>query len=253
MRLDIDNISHSYGALPVLSNISVSVPSGKILAIVGPSGSGKSTLLRIIGGLEVPDRGQVQLTGPKPPGCINPLTFVFQDFALLPWRTVRGNVAFPLEQRDLAGGELRELVDDALHRTNLTAFAAALPRQLSGGMRQRVGIARAMVVRPAVLIMDEPLSALDAQTRELLLNDIAQLSAHEGFTGVYVTHNLTEAVRLGHAVMVLSRRPGAVKALIAIDTPLLEREADDPGLQVQSRLIWNLLREDALEAERELV
>jgi ABC-type glutathione transport system ATPase component len=112
-----------------------------------------------------------------------------------------------------------------------------LPRQLSGGMRQRVGIARAMVVRPTVLIMDEPLSALDAQTRELLLNDIARLSVHEGFTGVYVTHNLAEAIRLGHAVMVLSRRPGAVKALITIDTPLLERGADDPGLQAQSRLI----------------
>ena len=110
-----------------------------------------------------------------------------------------------------------------------------------------------MVVKPAVLIMDEPLSALDAQTRELLVNDIAQLSTHEGFTGVYVTHNLAEAIRLGHAVLVLSRRPGAVKALLTIDTPLLDREADDPALQVQSRLIWNLLREDALQAERELV
>ncbi|CAA2109659.1 ABC transporter ATP-binding protein [Variovorax paradoxus] len=253
MRLDIDNVSHSYGDLTVLSNISVSVPSGRILAIVGPSGSGKSTLLRIIGGLESPDAGQVQLMGSTPPGCINPLTFVFQDFALLPWRTVRGNVEFPLERKGLTKAQRCDLVDDALHRTNLSAFADALPKQLSGGMRQRVGIARAMVVRPAVLIMDEPLSALDAQTRELLLIDIAQLSAKEGFTGVYVTHNLVEAIRLGHTVMVLSRRPGAVKALITIDTPLLERRSDGPELQAQSAHIWHLLREDALEAERELV
>ena len=253
MRLDIVNVSHHYGALPVLSNISVSVPDGKILAIVGPSGSGKSTLLRIIGGLESPDAGHVQLTGSKPEGCINPLTYVFQDFALLPWRTVRANVEFPLEQKGLGKQQRCELVNDALHRTNLSEFADALPRQLSGGMRQRVGIARAMVVKPAVLIMDEPLSALDSQTRELLLNDIARLSQRERFTGVYVTHNLSEAIRMGHAIMVLSRRPGAVKALITIDAPLLERESEDPRLKEQSRLIWNLLRDDALEAERELV
>lgn len=253
MRLDIANVSHRYGTLPVLTNICASVPDGKILAIVGPSGSGKSTLLRIIGGLEAPDAGEVRLTGAKPEGCINPLTYVFQDFALLPWRTVRGNVEFPLEQKGLGKERRRALVDDALHRTNLSEFASALPRQLSGGMRQRVGIARAMVVRPAVLIMDEPLSALDSQTRELLLNDIARLSTRERFTGVYVTHNLSEAIRLGHAILVLSRRPGAVKALITIDTPLLDREAEDPRLKEQSRLIWNLLRDDALEAERELV
>jgi len=128
-----------------------------VVAIVGPSGCGKSTLLSILGGLLRPGAGQAELRGAPPAGSFNPLTFVFQDFALLPWCTVEGNVEFPLLHTGLPIGERRALVDDALRRTGLSDFRATYPKQLSGGMRQRVGIARALAVRPAMLLMDEPL------------------------------------------------------------------------------------------------
>ena len=152
--------------------------------------------------------------------CLNPLTYVFQDFALLPWRTVAGNVALVLERAPGARNERRARVAEVLALTGLTEFAGAWPRQLSGGMRQRVGIARALAVRPACLLMDEPLSALDAQTRDVLLEEFATLIARAGTTTVYVTHNLAEAVRLGHQIVVLSRRPGRVREIVRIDRPL---------------------------------
>src|SRR5262249_3772336 len=145
--------------------------------IVGPSGCGKSTLLSILGGLLRPSAGAAEWRGEAPPGSLNPLTFVFQDFALLPWCTVQGNVEFPLLHTALSATERRALVDDALRRTGLSDFCNAWQKQLSGGMRQRVGIARALAVRPAILLMDEPLSALDSQTRELLLEDFIRLLA----------------------------------------------------------------------------
>jgi NitT/TauT family transport system ATP-binding protein len=178
---------------------------------------------------------------------------VFQDFALLPWRTVEGNVALVLEHHRLAAAERRALVDDALARTGLSDFARAFPKQLSGGMKQRVGFARALAVKPAVLLMDEPLSALDAQTRELLMDDLVRLSAAERFAGVYVTHNLAEAVRLGHRIIVLSRRPGRVRAVIDIARPIAERHPGDPDLEAKAREIWDLLRADAAAADRELL
>ena len=162
--------------------------------------------------------------------CLNPLTYVFQDFALLPWRTVAGNVALVLEDR-LPRGERAARVAEVLALTGLAEFADAWPRQLSGGMRQRVGIARALAVRPACLLMDEPLSALDAQTRGLLLDEFAALIERAGTTTVYVTHNLAEAVRLGQQIVVLSRRPGRVRAVRRIDRPLAGRAADDADLQ----------------------
>src|SRR5204863_7139550 len=165
MDLIADTISHRFGTLDVLDRVSFTVRSGEVVAIVGPSGCGKSTLLSILGGLLLPGKGAAELRGAPPAGSLNPLTFVFQDFALLPWCSAEENVAFPLEHAGLGAGERRAVVDDALRRTGLTDFRGAWPKQLSGGMRQRVGIARALAVRPAILLMDEPLSALDSQTR----------------------------------------------------------------------------------------
>jgi len=185
----------------------------------------------------------------------NPLTFVFQDFALLPWCTVEENVEFPLLHTDLAPGERREIVSDALRRTSLSDFRAAYPKQLSGGMRQRVGIARALAVRPAILLLDEPLSALDSQTRELLMEDFVRLLADGGMGAVYVTHNLEEAVRLADRIVVLSRRPGRVRDVVAI--PMTRGERGDIAgreklLALQGEL-WSLIREQAVEAEREVL
>jgi NitT/TauT family transport system ATP-binding protein len=253
MRLTASHIGHRYGTLGVLEDVSFSVAAGEIVAIVGPSGCGKSTLLRILGGLERAQTGEALLAGDPPAGSLNPLTFVFQDFALLPWRTVEGNVALVLEHHRLSAAKRRELVADALVRTGLSDFAGAFPKQLSGGMKQRVGFARALAVKPAVLLMDEPLSALDAQTRELLMDDLIRLSAAERFAGVCVTHNLAEAVRLGHRIVVLSRRPGRVRAVIDIARPIAERRSGDPDLEAKARDIWELLRADAAAADRELV
>ncbi len=253
MDLEARDLTHRYGDLAVLENVSLRVSSGEIVAVIGPSGCGKSTLLRILGGLEQPSAGAVLARGAPPEGSLNPLTYVFQDFALLPWRTVAGNVSLPLEEHRIGRAARRAMVADALARTGLADFADAFPRQLSGGMRQRVGIARALAVRPAVLLMDEPLSALDAQTRELLTEDLVGLWLRERFTAVYVTHNLAEAVRLAHRVVVLSRRPGRVRRVVEIGEPIGERRTASPGLDRIAGELWSLLRDEAAVADRELV
>src|ERR1700680_4978926 len=208
MDLIADHISHRFGALEVLDGVSVTVGAGEGVAIVGPSGCGKSTLLSILGGLLRPSAGSAELRGAPPADSLNPLTFVFQDFALLPWCTVEENVEFPLLHTGLPIGERRTIIDDALRRTSLADFRGTYPKQLSGGMRQRVGIARALAVRPAILVMDEPLSALESQTRELLMEDFVRLLADGAMGAVYVTHNLEEAVRLAARLLVILRAAG---------------------------------------------
>ncbi len=253
MELRLDGLHHGYGDIEVLRGIDLDIPAGRVVCIVGPSGCGKSTLLRLIGGLELPDRGSVIQIGEPPEDSLNPLTYIFQDFALLPWRTVEGNVRLVLEDHDFARSETARIVDDVLSRTRLSEFGNAFPRQLSGGMKQRVAIARALAVSPAFLLMDEPLSALDAQTRELLLDDLIDLWTRERFSAVYITHNLHEAVRLGHRVVVLSRRPGAIREILEIDLPLDARAGHAAELETHRRHLWRLIRDEAQAAELELV
>ena len=254
MDLIADHISHRFGPLEVLDKVSFTVRSGEVVAIVGPSGCGKSTLLSILGGLLRSSSGAAELRGAPPANSLNPLTFVFQDFALLPWCTVEANVEFPLVHTALSAEERRAVTDDALRRTGLVDFRGAYPKQLSGGMRQRVGIARALAVRPAILLMDEPLSALDSQTRELLMEDFIGLLADGAMGAVYVTHNLEEAVRLADRIVVLSRRPGKVRKVVTI--PLTRSQRGDINargqlLALQDEL-WSLIREQAIDAEREV-
>lgn len=253
MDLHLKNISHAYGKMQVLEQIDFTVDGGEIVCIVGPSGCGKSTLLRILGGLEQPDSGEVLLLGDPPEETLNPLTYIFQDFALLPWRTVEGNVSLALEGHQLGKAQSQKIIDDVLSRTNLSDFRKALPRQLSGGMKQRVAIARALAVRPAVMLMDEPLSALDSQTRELLMDDLIDLWVRDSFTAVYVTHNLHEAVRFGHKIVVLSRRPGRVHEMVEITKPLNERSMNDPELEKIQKHLWESMREEARAADMELL
>src|SRR5437879_12913686 len=252
MDLIADHISHRFGGLDVLDKVSFTVASGEVVAIVGPSGCGKSTLLSILGGLLQPSAGTAELRGAPPADSLNPLTFVFQDFALLPWCTVEANVEFPLVHTALEAAARRAVVDDALKRTGLSDFRGAYPRQLSGGMRTRVGIARALAVQPAILLMDEPLSALDSQTRELLMEDFIGLLADRAMSAVYVTHNLEEAVRLADRIVVLSRRPGRVRELITIPLTRTERgdiHARETLLALPSE-VRSLIREEAIDAER---
>ncbi|MEA2741582.1 MAG: NitT/TauT family transport system ATP-binding protein [Acetobacteraceae bacterium] len=252
LRLTVDHVGHRYGDMQVLRAIALTAEPGEVTVLVGPSGCGKSTLLGIIGGMLAPSEGVVRCAGDIPPDCLNPLTYVFQDFALLPWRSVAGNVALVLEDR-LNRAACAARVAEVLALTGLSDFARAWPRQLSGGMKQRVGIARALAVHPACLLLDEPLSALDAQTRDLLLDEFAALITRAGTTTVYVTHNLAEAVRLGHQIVVLSRRPGEVRDILRVDRPLAGRSIADPDLIALEQRLWRMIRDDAAVAERERV
>lgn len=252
MQLKTRSLSHVYDDLEVLNDINFSIGEGEIVCVIGPSGCGKSTLLRLLGGLERPTAGEVLLVGRPPAGSLNPLTYVFQDFALLPWRSTYGNVALVLERHGLSKQEMDERIRDVLDRTRLSDFVDAIPKQLSGGMKQRVAIARALAVDPAILLMDEPLSALDSQTRELLMTDLIGLWARERFAACYITHNLAEAVRLGHRIVVLSRRPGRIRDIIEVDIPLEDRSVSDPKIGLLQQQLWELMREEALDADREL-
>jgi len=252
MELIIDHVGHDYAETQVLRDISFTVKHGEIVCIIGPSGCGKSTLLRFIGGLERPSKGQVLTSSDPPAGSLNPLTYIFQDFALLPWRTVEGNISLVLEDHGIKGHDARAIIGDVLRRTKLSDFGKAWPRQLSGGMKQRVAIARALSVKPAVMLMDEPLSALDSQTRELLMDDLVELWLRERFSACYVTHNLAEAVRVGHKIIVLSRRPGHIRETIEIDMPLHERAERMAELDPIQRQLWLHMRDEVREADREL-
>jgi NitT/TauT family transport system ATP-binding protein len=252
IRLVLDRISHSWGDLKVLDGITLTAEPGEVTTVIGPSGCGKSTLLNIIGGLLAPSSGTVRTEGEIAADCLNPLTYVFQDFSLLPWRDVQSNVGLVLRNKMPAAARA-ERVREVLALTGLSDFADAWPRELSGGMKQRVGIARALAVRPACLLMDEPLSALDAQTRDLLLDEFVSIIGRSGTTTVYITHNLSEAVRLGNQIVVMSRRPGQVREIFRVEQPLSERSLDDPELKQLERTLWHIIRDDAAVAERERI
>lgn len=255
MELIVQNVGHAYGAVSALDGIDFTVHEGEILALIGPSGCGKSTLLGIMGGILQPTQGRVLMRGPIPAGSLNPFTYVFQDFALLPWRSVEGNVALALEHHGLPASERARRIEEALTRMGLSEFRAAFPKQLSGGMRQRVGIARALVANPAVLLMDEPLSALDAQTRELLMEDFLSLWLRQRLTVVYVTHNLAEALRLADRIVVLSRRPGRVREIVSVPLPQADRAAPEAQATLAKlhEELWGLIKTEAQIAEREML
>lgn len=254
MELRCEGISHRYGDVAALDGIDLAVRAGECLALIGPSGCGKSTLLGIMGGILAPSAGHVRASGAAPAGCLNPVTYVFQDFALLPWRTVEANVALPLEHHGLDAADRKARIDAALARTGLGEFRAAFPKQLSGGMRQRVGIARALAVSPAILLMDEPLSALDAQTRDLLMEDFLALWLGARTTSVYVTHNLGEALRLADRICVLSRRPGRIKEIVAVERPQATRAAPEAAREMAElhERLWRLIKDEASAADREI-
>jgi|TARA_B100000686_G_scaffold34194_1_gene35802 NitT/TauT family transport system ATP-binding protein len=249
MELVVEGVSKTYDDLLVLNQIDLTADEGQIVCIIGPSGCGKSTLLRLMGGLEEPSSGNIKTRGSPPSDCLNALTFIFQDFSLLPWRTVESNISLVLEDHPISNKEKQEIINSVLQRTNLSEFSKRWPRELSGGMKQRVGIARALAVNPSILLMDEPLSALDSQTSEILLNDLIDLWDKQRFTSIYITHNLSEAIRIGHKIVVMSRRPGEVRETVNIEKALKERELRNIELE---KYLWDLLKEEAEAAEREI-
>lgn len=204
----------------VLEDVNLEVREGEFVSIVGASGCGKTTLLRMIGGL-VPYQGSITVNGRLVRGVPGGIGFVFQDAALLPWKNLRQNTAVGLNEsrRRFSRQEVREKVDEQLALVGLTAFADYLPRQVSGGMQQRTGLARALVGEPDVLLMDEPFGALDAFTRMRMQEELAAIVARTSATTVFVTHDVDEAVFLSDRIAVMSNNPGTVKEVVDVDLP----------------------------------
>ncbi|MFK0274244.1 ABC transporter ATP-binding protein [Ensifer sp. NPDC090286] len=222
-EVTIRHLSKTYrlnGApLPVLRDINLHIRSGETLAIVGASGSGKTTLLRVLAGLEDPDAGEVLIDGKLTRGVGTDRAVIFQEPRLLPWLTVLDNVGFGLETRGLSRGQARERARRYVQLVGLQQFEGAYPRQLSGGMAQRVGIARALAVQPEILLLDEPLGALDAMTKISMQQELARIWRDEDVTTVLVTHDLEEAIYLADRILILPREKGGEPRLIEIDLP----------------------------------
>jgi NitT/TauT family transport system ATP-binding protein len=224
-QIQISNLTIEYkllkgeGTFKAVDNVSLTVEAGELVTVVGSSGCGKSTLLLAIAGLVETSRGSINvagkpITGPGPDRAV-----VFQESSLLPWKTVLGNVRFALEMRRWSAGDLNERAMRAIQMVGLESFADYHPHQLSGGMRQRVNIARALAVDPAVLLMDEPFGALDAQTREVMGEELLRIWERDRKTALFVTHDIDEAVLLADKVVVMGRNPGHIKDVMKIDLP----------------------------------
>jgi NitT/TauT family transport system ATP-binding protein len=255
-KVGLNDICLSYRAqsgtrLLALDRINLQVQTGEFLCIVGPSGCGKSTLLHLVAGLHHQTSGEILIDG-KPvqdPGTDRIL--IFQEHGLFPWLTVRQNVEFGMKMKGIPKTERQEKTQHYLRLVHLAKFENSYIHQLSGGMRQRVAIARALATEPDVLLMDEPFAALDAQTRDLLHDELERIWADTGRTIIFVTHNVREAVRLGDRVVLLTFRPGRVKSEFLIELPR-PRHLEDPAVAGAARAILDELREEinrSLEAE----
>lgn len=222
--LELDRVTRRFGALTAIESVSFTAAEGEFVAVVGPSGSGKSTILNLVSGLDRPTDGEVRLAGVPVTGPNLHVAFMLQKDLLLPWRTIRHNVEFGLEARPVSAADRRERAMRELQRCRIADFADHYPRQLSGGMRQRAALARTLAVDPSLVLLDEPFSALDAQTKLRLQGSFARTIHERGVTAVLITHDLMEAVAMADRVVVLSDRPGRVLEDITIGLP----HRDDP-------------------------
>lgn len=258
--IEVRNVSAGYEnkrqktRLIALRDVSLDVYPGEFLAIVGPSGCGKTTLVNMIAGFVKPLEGTITVRGQTVEGPGADRAMVFQDYAVLPWRTVHNNVRFALENRRPrpSKADMNERIDRALDMVSLTGFEESYPYELSGGMRQRVGIARALVSDPEILLMDEPFGAVDAMTREAMQAEFEKIIATTGQTVFFITHSIDEALTLADRVVVISSRPGRIKEIVDVDLP---RSRFDEGVKRSARFgelrehIWNLLQSEALGAK----
>ena len=242
--------AHGREQVVALRNIDLHVHRGEFLCIVGPSGCGKSTLLHIIAGLDKPSSGEVLIDGRTISGSGPDRILIFQELGLFPWLSVLDNVEFGLKLQRMPKKERRERARRFIQLVHLSQFERNYVHQLSGGMKQRVSLARALAVQPAVLLMDEPFTALDAQTRDLLHDELERVWAETGQTIIFVTHNVREAVRLGDRVVVMSYRPGRIKREVSIDLGR-SRSIEDPEVALQAKEILSDLRSEIDKAVRE--
>jgi len=227
--VEVRRVSKVYdGGVEALDDVSIDMPEGRLTTLLGPSGCGKTTLLKIIAGLLPATAGEVLVDGRPVTGPGPERAFVFQDFALMPWADVLRNVAFGLELRGVARSEREAVAERYIHAVGLGGFERAYPHALSGGMRQRVGLARALAVDAKVLLMDEPFSAVDEQTRRKFQEDLLRLIGGERKTFVFVTHSIEEAVYVSDRIVLMSRRPSRVSSVIEPDIP---RDGDPEGIR----------------------
>jgi NitT/TauT family transport system ATP-binding protein len=247
--LAVEGLSYVVGdatPLTILKDISLEVREHEFVCLVGASGCGKTTLLRLLGGLLTPTQGRVTFRGNTVTGPDRALAIVFQDYgkALLPWRTVYGNVELALESRRVPRAERPDIIHALLKRVGLADRADAFPVQLSGGMQQRLQIARCLAQSPQVLLMDEPFGALDAMTRQSLQDEVARLSAESGTTVVFVTHDLEEAIYLGDRVISMESRPGRIGEVVDVAMPRPRNQLttrEDPNFLSLRHKLFNLL------------
>ncbi len=243
MTVIIRNVGKTFMArqnesLIALDNISARVANGEFLCILGPSGCGKTTLLRMIGGLDHPTSGEIEVEGTPVTGPDPRLAMIFQEYSLYPWRTVRANVGFGLQMRGMPHEEREEIENRFIGLVGLEGFGDSYPYELSGGMRQRVAVARALATDPAVLLMDEPFGALDARTRNRMQKELLLIWEKTKKTVIFVTHSVDEAVFLADRIMVLSARPGRIAGIYDVALP---RPRDRTGVEFAT------LRRDVLE------
>ena len=250
--IHIDGLVKRYGPFVAIDHLSLDIPRGQFFVIVGPSGCGKTTLLRILAGLDKPSEGRIETIAPSAGRPGN--SMVFQGDSIFPWMNVWDNAAYGLRMRGAPKSEIDEVVGHYLDRTGLRRFAKSYPHQLSGGMRQRVSIARAFANDPEILLMDEPFSALDAQNKLLLQEELLRIWEEHRKTVVFITHSVDEAVILGDRIMVMTAQPGRIKNFVDVTLP---RPRDVMELQrspVYAELvhkIWSSLRDEVNRAKRQ--
>jgi len=244
----------SAGAEPfiALQDINLDVRAAEFMVLVGPSGCGKSTLLDLLGGLTKPTSGHILLDGKPITGPALDRGIVFQQYALFPWKTAKGNIEFGLEAKGVPKKEREDTARSFLSLVGLSGFEDRFPHELSGGMKQRVAIARSLAYDPEVLLMDEPFAALDAQTRETLQGELLRIWEQTKKTIVFITHGIDEAVYLGSRVAIMTSRPGRIKQVIDVPLESRTKEEDvrsDPEFVRIRHEIWSLLREEVLHAQ----
>lgn len=249
--IELQGVGKSFkeGRLRALQNISFSVAPGEFVSLVGPSGCGKTTLLRLIDGLTPPDEGTVLVKG-RPPQPSSEMAMVFQSARLLPWRTVAGNIEFVLALKGLSRRDATQRALALLGAVGLRDFAEAYPHELSGGMQQRVGLARALAVEPEVLLMDEPFAALDAMTRETLRGELLRMWARRRMAVVFVTHDIDEAILLSQRIILLRPRPGRIDSILPVDLPEPRWQHDprgQPAFATLRRELWDRINAMARE------
>jgi NitT/TauT family transport system ATP-binding protein len=249
----IRNLTKAFGDFIALDEVSLDIGRGEFFVVVGPSGCGKTTLLRILAGLETPTSGSLDIH--RPAGSERPLnSMVFQGDSIFPWMTVWDNAAYGLRMRNAPRAKINEVVGHYLDRTGLARFAGLYPHQLSGGMRQRVSIARAFANDPEILLMDEPFSALDAQNKLLLQEELLRIWEEHKKTVLFITHSVDEAVILGDRIMIMTAQPGRVKAVVGVSLPrprnVLELQKE-PEFGSLVHHIWSSLRDEVQRSRQQ--